>query len=351
MTEMRRREFNTGLGAGLLVPSLKPTDAETSAQPRLIRPKTLKKGDLVGLITPATPVSNPDALKKVERTIEYFGLRARWGGNVGKKSGYFGNPVEGRIRDLHDMFRDPEVKAVLAISGGYGAPQLLDRIDYDLIKNNPKIFVGYSDITALHLAINKKTGLITFHGPNLLSQFTEYTQKWFSRAIFDSTPLGEITNPPERNPLRPLHPIRTIRPGIATGRLIGGNLTLISTTMGTPYEIDTRGAILFLEDIGEEPYRIDRMLTQLRLAGKLDQAAGIVFGECVDCVPSEFRPFVAAGFSLGEVLDAILGQLKIPVVFGPVVGHTDDQQTLPLGVEVRLDATSGTINVLEPATS
>jgi muramoyltetrapeptide carboxypeptidase len=203
-----------------------------------------------------------------------------------KKSGYFGNPIENRLDDLHSMFRDREVAGVICISGGYGAPQLLDRIDYDLIRNNPKVFAGYSDITALHLAIHKQTGLVTFHGPNLLSPFTEYTREHFRRALFDNKPLGKLGNPAEANPLRPGHPLRAVRPGKATGRLIGGNLTIISTTMGTPYEID-----------------------------------------------------------------AILGDLQIPVLFGMTLGHTADQMTLPLGLSATLDAAAGTLEITEAGVS
>ena len=172
------------------------------------------------------------------------------------------------------MFADPAVNAIFAIRGGYGCGQLLDRVDYDLLRKNPKIFLGYSDITALHLGIQKRAGLVTFHGPVALSGFSDYTQKHFRQALFEKAPIGTVTNPPESNPLRPVHTLRAIRPGKARGPLIGGNLTLIATTMGTPFEIETRGRILLLEDVGEEPYSIDRMLTQLRLAGKLESAAG-----------------------------------------------------------------------------
>lgn len=342
---MNRREFSAALGAGLAAYAL----PSQSNAPQRLRPKRLKPGDTVGLITPATPISNPDSLQRVARIVEHFGLRAKWGRHVAKKAGYFGNPIEGRLEDLHAMFRDPEVAAVLPISGGYGASQLLDKIDYDLIRRNPKVFAGYSDITALHLAIHQRTGLITFHGPNIDSRFSDYTIEHYRKALFDTKLAGAITNPAESNKLRPQHTLRAVRPGKATGRLIGGNLTLISALMGTPYEIDARGAILFLEDIGEEPYRIDRMLTQLRLAGKFDQAAGIIFGECTECTPSEFKPFIAAGFSLGESLDAILGDLKIPVLFGLTIGHTADQLTLPLGVKATLDTEKGTVMIEESA--
>ena len=316
----------------------------------LIKPRALREGDTVGLITPATYVSDPDALATAERTLRYLGLNPKFGRNVRKRDGYLAGTVEHRLEDLHAMFADPEVKGVFPIRGGYGSPHLLDRIDYDLIRRNPKIFVGYSDITAMHLAIHKRTGLVTFHGPAPLSGYTEYTIEHLRRALFVEKPLGTLTNPPETNQLRPRHTLRTIRPGTAKGRLIGGNLSLIVATMGTPFEIDTRGAIFFIEDVGEQPYQIDRMLTNLRLAGKLQAAAGIVFGECSDCGPRDYKPSFASTLSLGEVLDEILGRLNIPVLTGLTIGHTADQLTLPIGVMATLDADKGQLTIEEAAT-
>jgi muramoyltetrapeptide carboxypeptidase len=340
---MRRRDF---LSAAAAVAA--PVAAET---PALMRPPALRAGDTVGLITPATYVSDPDRLALVARTIEYFGLKAKLGRNVGKRHGYLGGTDRERLDDLHEMFRDPEVKAVLPIRGGYGSAQLLDRIDYSLIRSRPKVFIGYSDITAMHLAIQRHAGLVTFHGPMVLAEFTDFTQAAFRRALFDGRPLGALTNPPETNRLRPAHALRVIRPGKARGPLVGGNLTLVASTMGTPYEIDTRGRILFLEDVDEQPYSIDRMLTQLRLAGKLQAAAGIVFGECRDCRPREYQPSFENTLSLGEVLDEILGKLDIPVLSGLAVGHTGDQLTLPLGVAATLDTAAGQLVFDEPALS
>ncbi len=291
----------------------------------LVRPKALRAGDTVGLITPSSYVSDPDRIALAERTARYFGLVPKFGKNVRRRDGYLGGTVEDRVEDLHAMFRDPEVKAVFAIRGGYGASQLLDRIDYDLIRANPKIFLGYSDITALHLAIQKRSGLVTFHGPVVLSRFTAFTQTYFRKALFETEPMGRLTNPPDSDPLRPEHALRTVRPGNARGVLSGGNLTLISTTMGTPYEIETAGRILFLEDVDEEPYRIDRMLTQLRLAGKLDAAAGVIFGECQDCRPRDFKPSFDSTLTTGEVVDDILGRLRTPVLSGLILGVADGQ--------------------------
>jgi len=330
------------MAAALLAPQ-----ASTSAT--LLKPAVLKPGDTVGLITPSTFVSDPDRIAAAVRTVEYFGLKMKMGQNVRKQTGYVGGTIAQRLSDLHDMFRDPEVKAVFTIRGGYGSGQLLDDIDYDLIRRNPKIFVGFSDITAMHLAIHKKTGLVTFHGPVTLSKFTGYTQEHFRKAMFDSKPIGSVTNPPLSDPLWPSHTLRTVKPGKARGPLIGGNLSLIASLMGTPYEIDTRGKILFIEDVGEQPYSIDRMLTQLRLSGKLKSAAGIIFGECEDCRRSDYKPSFDATFSLGEVVDNILGELKIPVLSGLTIGHTDDQLTLPLGVMATLDADKGELVIEESA--
>ena len=337
---MHRRTFLAMTAAG----------AQHTGEPVLIKPKALRPGDTVGLITPATYVADPDALATAERTVRYFGLKPKMGRNVGKRDGYLAGTIEHRLEDLHGMFADPEVNGIFTIRGGYGSAHLLDRIDYDLIRRNPKVFAGYSDITALHLAIHKRTNLVTFHAPVTLSAFSDYTVEHFRRALFEPKPLGVLTNPPESNTLRPRHTLRTIRPGRARGRLVGGNLSLIVATMGTPFEIDTRGKILFIEDTGEQPYQIDRMLTNLRLAGKLEHAAGIVFGECSECEPREYKPSYASTLSLGEVLDNILGTARGPVLKGLTFGHTADQLTLPVGVMASLDADRGSLTITEPAT-
>ena len=342
---MERRKFLAGVGAAAAFPALRA--AIIDSPPDLVRPKALRPGDTVGLITPATEVPDPDRLAMVERTMNYFKLKMKRGRNVGKRFGTYRESVEARLDDLHSMFRDPEVNAIFCIRGGYASAHLLDRIDYGLIRRNPKIFIGYSDITAMHLAINRHAGLVTFHGPMALSRFTDYTQLYFRKALFETTPIGKITNPPDSNDLRPAHPLRTVRRGTASGRLIGGNLSLVSTTLGTPYEIDTRGKILFIEDVEEQAYSIDRMLTHLRLAGKFDQVAGVIWGECQDCGPRDFQPSTTIPFSVGEVVDNILGGLKVPVLSGLTIGHTSDQLTLPLGVAATLDATAGTLEIKE----
>jgi muramoyltetrapeptide carboxypeptidase len=312
-------------------------NAETSK--KLVKPAALKAGDVVGLITPASNVVNNADWPRIEQSMKSLGLEFRLGRNVRRK-GYIAGTIDERITDLHDMFRDPAIKGIFAIRGGYGTPQLLDRIDYDLIKKNPKIFVGYSDITALHLAFHQKLGLVTFHGPTANSKFPPFSMSHFRKALFEAAPLGKLTNPSEG------HALRTIRPGTARGRLITGNLSLISNLMGTPYEIDTRDKILLLEDVGEEAFRIDRMLTQLKLGGKLDRVAGVVWGECEKCKPT---PGVDVPLTEREVIDRILGGLGVPVLSGLTFGHTEDQLTLPQGVMATLDATAGTLSIDESA--
>ena len=322
----------------------------------LIKPPALRDGDTVALITPATDVSDPGELATALAAISYLGLKPKLGRNVGKRLGYLGGTIEERLDDLHAAFRDPDVRGVFCIRGGYGCGQLLDRVDYRLIRSNPKIFLGFSDITALHLAIRKETGLVTFHGPVVLlhgnaAHFNEYTLRSYRKALFEKDAIGRLANPVPENPLTNMHPTRTIKHGTARGRLIGGNLTLICSLMGTPWELDTGDTIFFTEDAGEPPYRIDRMLTELRLAGKLAAAAGVVFGECASCVPGDYMPEFSSTLSLGEVLGQIVGRLNVPSCTGLLIGHTESQLTLPLGVLATLDADKGELVIEESAVS
>ena len=332
---MRRREFFPTVAAMAAVPP----------PPKLIKAKPLQPGDTVGLITPSSYVSDPDELDFARRFCEFFKLKVKTGKSVGQRYGYLAGTARQRVDDLHAMFADPEVRGVFCIRGGYGSAQMVDKIDYDLIRRNPKIFLGYSDITALHIAIGRRAGLVTFHGPVSTSHLSTWSQESLQKALFETAPLGPQTNPPDSNPLQPRHTMRTVRGGTARGALVGGNLTLLSTTLGTPFEVETSGRILLMEDIGEDIYRIDRMLTQLRLAGKLHPAAGIVIGECKDCPP----PGHDSAYSLGEVIDYLLGDLGIPVLYGLSFGHTADQVTLPLGVVASLDAGKQQLIVEESA--
>lgn len=217
-----------------------------------------------------------------------------------------------------------------------------------MLRKNPKILLGYSDITGLHLAITKKAGLVTFHGPVAAGSMPSWSLASLKKALFAAEPIGELSNPPEEDQNWPAFPLHTVAPGKARGAIAGGNLTLVSTTMGTPYEIDAKGKILFLEDTGEAPYRVDRMLTQLKLAGKLDEAAAIVWGTCTDCTPA--KSSFEVNLSLSDLVDEILGRLGKPVLAGLVFGHTKEKATIPIGVEAEMDAGAKTVAVVEAAT-
>jgi muramoyltetrapeptide carboxypeptidase len=327
----------------------KPKSPATPVTPaRLVKPRALKPGDTVGLIAPASYTFDLWSLDDAAARVEALGLKPKFGKYVRGRRGFLSGTDDERLADLHGMFADRSVSAVFALQGGYGTPRLLDRLDYDLIRRNPKILLGYSDITGLHLAIGRRSGLVTFHGPNMIGSLPPRTLELLKKALFVAEPIGELTNPDEADPLNLEFPLRTVTPGVARGRIVGGNLTLVSATMGTPYEIETKDRIVFLEDTGEAPYRIDRMLVQLRLAGKLQEAAGIVFGTCTDCGPG--RSSFELSLSLSEVLMEQLGTLGKPVLAGLVFGHTKEKSVVPLGVEGELDATARRVTVLEAAT-
>jgi muramoyltetrapeptide carboxypeptidase len=266
-------------------------------------------------------------------------LEAVFAKSVQSGTGYKTRSRKERIEDIEKMFADSAISAVFAIRGGYGAGELLDGIDYQLIKANPKIFAGFSDITALHLAFNKAADLITFHSPVLLSRFNEFTSSSFRKTLFSSEPIGILENPQLVSGARKIFPTRTIVSGSSDGILTGGNLTIISSLMGTPWEIDTENKILLLEDVGEEPYRIDRMLNQLRLAGKLNKARGIIFGSCTDCD----RKSNIWDLSVGEVLDKYFKPLDCPSFYGLLFGHTENQLTIPMGGYASMNSDTGTI--------
>jgi muramoyltetrapeptide carboxypeptidase len=323
-----------------------PAASETSIP--FVKPRVLRPGDTVGLIAPASYTFDLWRLDDAAARVRALGLEPKFGKNVRGRRGFLSGTDDERLEDLHAMFADRGIAAVFALQGGYGTPRLLDRMDYDLIRQNPKILLGFSDITGLHLAVGKKAGLVTFHGPNMLGSLPPRTFDLLKKALFVAEPLGEVANPEETDPLNAEFGLHTVSPGTARGRLVGGNLTLISATMGTPFEIETRDRILLLEDTGEAPYRIDRMLVQLKLAGKLEQAAGVVFGTCSDCAPS--RSSFELTLSLSEILDELLGSLRKPVLAGLLFGHTKEKAIIPMGVEAELDATARRLTIVEAAT-
>jgi len=342
--ECNRRNFIGGVAAASALAALFPhTLFSSQTKHTIVKPARLRQGDTVGLIAPASAAFEPATIREGVETLQSLGYRVIVGQHIDAKYGYLAGSDKDRVDDLHRMFQDNAVRAIFALRGGYGSMRLLNLIDYQLIRNHPKIFIGYSDITSLNLGIFARTGLVTFHGPVAISSFSKYTLKYFTQICASPEPIGLIEHPAPDNPLRPTAHLNTIRPGKATGRLIGGNLTLLTALLGTPYDVDTDGAILFLEETGEEPYDIDRMLTQLILSGKLARVAGVMFDRCPDCQPSEYKPAFSSTFSLEEVLIDRLSQLDCPVLYGLNLGHEADKPTLPNGIRVTLDATNKTL--------
>lgn len=307
----------------------------------MIKPKTLKFGDTIGIIAPSSPTMEEN-IQRAYDTIVEMGFKVKMGKSPYEKYGYLSGTDEIRAQDINEMFKDTEVDGIICMRGGYGTPRILELIDYDIIRKNPKVFVGYSDITALHIAFNQIAGLVTYHGPmvssDMLDGFSDFSKESLFKAIMSSEPIGIISNPPEEE-------IITINGGIAEGSLIGGNLSLITDTMGTPYEIDVKGKILFIEEIGEEPYNIDRMLNQLRLAGKLHEAQGIILGDFKDCNPKDDE-----SLSLEQVINDHIKPIEKPTIYNLQSGHCAPIITLPFGVNVRLDADKKEILILENCT-
>lgn len=307
-----------------------------------IKPRCLSPGDTIGVIAPASPGDTETSLAGIQ-WLESQGFHVHPGESVCQTFGYLAGSDVLRAADINAMFASPVIDGIICLRGGYGTMRLLDLIDYAMIAAYPKVFVGYSDITALHTSIRQNTGLVTFHGPMAASMgkgLTRYTYDYFFRALTSAAPLGLIVNPPHSPP-----PI-FISPGKAQGQLAGGNLSLIAAAMGTPYEMDTRGKILCLEEVAEAPYRIDRMLTQLLQAGKLQEAAGIVFAVCAECEAQAEAP----SFTVEEVLEDRLGNLQKPVLYQLHFGHTPDKVTLPFGVTAVMDSFTNCFEIIETAT-
>jgi muramoyltetrapeptide carboxypeptidase len=315
--------------------------------PSVIKPARLKQGDTIGLFCPAAPAYSQETVKIAQESLQAIGFQTKVGPHIYDRYGYLAGRDADRVADLHAFFDDRSVKAVMAIHGGWGCARLLPLLDYDLIQRNPKILIGYSDITALLLAIYAKTGLVTIHGPVGSATFNAYTVDWFKRTLMNGEALT-MRNPTEKgdNLTQTQDRITTLRPGLARGRLVGGNLTVLSHLIGSPYLPDWRNSILFLEDTHEDIYRVDRMLTHLKLAGILNQIAGFVFGKCSDCGPGSGG---YGSLTLDDVLIEHIVPLGKPAFTGAMIGHIRDKFTVPLGIDTEIDATAGTIRLLESA--
>ncbi|SFF62135.1 muramoyltetrapeptide carboxypeptidase [Duganella sp. CF458] len=313
----------------------------------LLKPPRLKAGATVGLVAPGGH-TDAAAIAKAIKTIEALGFNVRLGRNLEAVYGNYGGLPEQRLADLHAMFADPDVAAIWAMRGGSGCIQLLAHLDYELIRRHPKILIGYSDITALHLAIQKKVGLVTFHGPVASATLSDYTLTHLLNVLMH--PEHQYTIPMALENSRkaeeqPHYALRTVVPGMCEGPLTGGNLCLVSALVGTEYASNYTGGILFLEEVNEAPYRIDRMLMQLHLNREFGQAAGIMLGICDNCGPQDSD----ISLTLDATTDQHLTPLKVPAVTGYSFGHIRDQFTLPMGIRARLDTERQTLTLLEPA--
>jgi len=316
------------------------SDGYATRKEQLIKPAALRTGDTIGLIAPAGIVYDPLEFERMKQVLNAMGLKVRFGRHVRNRYGYLAGRDKERVEDLNDFFEDPSIDGIMAVRGGWGSNRILADVNFSAIRQNPKLFCGFSDITSLHLAILHKCNLVTFHGPNGMSDWTIYTQKNFQSIVFGGVqPPFEFLVPQGDRDV-----FQVIVPGLAKGPLIGGNLTLVTSLIGTPYMPNLKGAILFLEDIGEEIYRIDRMFSQLALSGILEQLNGLVFGRCTDCKPGN-RP----SLTLREVLTGYLAPHGIPSFYGARISHEPDNLTIPIGMEAELEADKGIIRLMEQA--
>lgn len=301
-----------------------------------MKPQALQIGDQIGVVAPSSPCKTA-RWKKAVTLLQIIGYQVKIGDSVYEQTGYLAGSDEIRARDLNQMFVDPKVKAIFCLRGGYGVTRILPYLDYQAIQKNPKIIVGYSDITALHLAVYQQTGLITFHGP-VLAELASHIHPLTAISLYAicscEKPIGKYPVPSDAY---------TLSSGIAEGKLIGGNLSLLTASLGTPYEIETENKILFIEEVNEAPYRIDRMLTQLLQAGKLHKARGIVLTDFTNCEAEDKQK----SFSLKKIFRERILPLGIPAFYGLRAGHCSPNLTLPIGGRIRINAEERSLTHLE----
>jgi len=306
-----------------------------------IKPKKLKRGDLIGIISPASATDDTARLEKGIRYIEGMGYRTLLGINMNKQNGYLAGTDKERLEDIHDMFGNKKIKAIFCLRGGYGAFRLLDKIDYKFISKNPKIFVGFSEITSLHMAFLSKAKLITFAGPMILPNFSSevnsFTEDNFWKTI-SSSKLKSKVNIEILNGSSLTNSVKII------GKVVGGNLAVLSAMIGTGYLPNFKNKILLLEEISEPPYKIDRMLNQLRLHKIFDDVKGIILGNFIDCIEQNKNKNTV---ELTDVLSDYFESLNIPVVKSFPFGHSKDIITLSIGCKIEINLKKGIIEFSE----
>lgn len=337
---IQRRQFLTTFGLATLATQISPLTAQGKQSPNIIiKPPRLQVGDTVGLIAPAGVVE-PKHIEVIKQHLTELGLKAKLGAHILDRYGYLAGKDVDRAFDINTMFSDRSVKAIITMRGGWGCNRILPLLDYPLIRSHPKILMGYSDITSLLLAINARSRIITFHGPVAISTWSPFVLDYFQRILFnqEAVTMQNIKTGEVR--------VEAIAPGKAKGKLVGGNLSVLSAMMGSPYLPSWYQSILFVEDTNEDVYRVDRMLTQLKNTGILNQIAGFIFGQCTDCSLGD-----EPSFTLMQVLQDHILPLGIPAWYGSMIGHLKDKFILPIGLEVEIDAEAGTIKLLEAAVS
>jgi muramoyltetrapeptide carboxypeptidase len=310
-----------------------------------LKPPRLRKGDVIGIIAPASTPSAHEKIDKGVQYLEHLGYRVKVGKHVMAQHGYLAGTDEQRAEDLNDMLRDRAVRAIFAIRGGYGTPRLLHLVDYRAVRRDPKILVGYSDLTALQLALYRRAGLVTFSGPMVAVEMWDsidpFTEEHFWRVITSPARIGSLQNPDGER----LIPYNR---GKASGRLLGGNFSLLASLLGTRFAPNLRHAILVLEDVDEAPHRVDRMFTQLYHAGITATINGLVLGTFTDCVPSDpSKPHL----TISQVIEDAVRRFRCPILSNLQYGHIARKLTLPIGIQAVLDSRSGTLKLQEGAVS
>lgn len=315
-----------------------------------LKPKPIAPGDTIGIVSPSSPSTYGSDVIRLQQWADEQGFKLKFFPHSRDKLSYLAGSDEDRAADLTAAFADPDVDAVLTMRGGTGGWRMVPHVDYDVIRTNPKFFSGYSDTTAIHLAIETQADVVTFYGAagsSLIGKgHSGYTERHFLRAATATKPLGVV----EKDPDDPF--TWAITEGKAEGPLRGGCLTLLAQSAGTPYQPDWTGCIVFFEDVGEQPYRLDGYITQLKLAGMFNGVAGVIVGEHVQCGSAPYKPSYPYGsFTSEEVFQQHLGPLGVPVMVGLPCGHGRHLATLPLGVNVRLDTGDLSLTILEEATA
>lgn len=335
-----RRHFIRATGLLAAASLLQPNELfsqTTIPEKGKIKPPALKAGDIVAITSPAGAVWDDTQVETFTTILKCFGFKVIHGKTLTEKFGYFAGTDELRANEINELFANQTVKGIFCMKGGWGCARLLDKIDYALIEKNPKVLIGFSDITALLLAITTKTGLITFHGPVGNSGWNDFTKSVFTNVTMTRKAYSFPENPSTENASI------IITAGKATGELVGGNLTVLSSLIGSGYLPDWKNKLLFLEEVKEEPYSIDRMLTQLKLSGVLNVINGFVFGKCAKCLAEE----PLKSFTFHEILLQHIQPLGIPAFYGAMIGHIENKLTVPLGIKASMDAEKGIISLDE----